>query len=203
MTGRALTDTGRSAPDPTSWDRSIGEPGASAMLDVRMGIRTPSRPGRPGPGDARSCLPSDLRRLLGVGAHVGWAGLRVVWRVGLAPMSLQRRTPWARSSTLTRTGHVYSARRLAELRIERARRRTAVAAAEARDGHRCIAADLVVDVACDGPLDGHEPPSRARGGDPLNPDHIVTLCAQHHGWCHSHPYEARQLGLLKRAEPRR
>lgn len=49
---------------------------------------------------------------------------------------------------------------------------------------------------CGGPLDVHEPKTRARGGNYLDPDECVLLCRKHHDWVHDHPTEATELGLL-------
>ena len=79
-------------------------------------------------------------------------------------------------------------------------RREAVAAAAARDGHTCVARHLAPHVPCGGPLDGHEPLTRGRGGDPLDVDNIRTLCRSHHDFVHAHPEWAHSVGLLKRRE---
>jgi hypothetical protein len=50
--------------------------------------------------------------------------------------------------------------------------------------------------ACGGPLDPHEPKTRGRGGDYLDENEVVLLCRDHHDWCHDHPLEATDLGLL-------
>lgn len=112
---------------------------------------------------------------------------------------MSRRTPLARGGGLRRTGRIYSDRRLAELADESAARRAAVAAASERDGHRCTAAPLVPLVACWGPLDGHEPLTRGRGGDPLNADHIDMVCRGHHEWIGANITAATELGLLRHA----
>jgi hypothetical protein len=111
--------------------------------------------------------------------------------------ALQRRTPLRGGGELRRTGRVYSDRRLAELPAEREARREAVRAAGERDGWRCQAEHLVPTVACDGGLEGHEPLMRSRGGDPLDPDQIITTCAAHHRWAHANPTEAGEVGLLR------
>ena len=84
---------------------------------------------------------------------------------------------------------------------ERVKRRRVVASALDRDGG-CVAAGLVVDVACWGPLDGHEPIARSawRAGY-LEVDNVVTLCRAHHDWTHAHPDEATALGLRKTRPP--
>ena len=53
------------------------------------------------------------------------------------------------------------------------------------------------DLECKGRLDVHEVLSRARGGDPLNPDACAALCAQHHRYAHAHPDEAAGIGILR------
>ena len=50
---------------------------------------------------------------------------------------------------------------------------------------------------CGGNLDVHEPLTRARGGNYLDPDDCVLLCRQHHDWVHDHPRAAEKLGLLR------
>lgn len=60
----------------------------------------------------------------------------------------------------------------------------------------CFARDLVPDVHCEGPLDAHEPLTRARGGSITDRDNIVFVCRAHHGFIHRHPIESEQLGLL-------
>jgi hypothetical protein len=72
---------------------------------------------------------------------------------------------------------VMSKRRRGELRVR------AVVRAEVlgRDGG-CVARDRLPQVDCSGPLDVHE-----------------LVCRNHHSWCHDHPLEARNLGLLRLA----
>jgi len=67
----------------------------------------------------------------------------------------------------------------------------------ARDKRQCRAAAFFPDMPCQGPLDGHEPLSRARGGNPLDPDEVVTVCRGHHDHIHAHPEESAALGLLE------
>ena len=79
-------------------------------------------------------------------------------------------------------------------------RRRVVAEALLRDGG-CVAAALVPEVECWGPLDGHE--IRRRSQDPdawLNLDLIRTVCRAHHSWLHDHPAVAVELGLLVHTE---
>lgn len=106
---------------------------------------------------------------------------------------LRRLTPLRSTSAVLRRTPLapVSAKR----RAEATRRRAAVAAAAQRDGG-CVARHAVVAVGCAGPLDGHERKSRARGGDPLDPDHIIILCRAHHDFSHAHPVEAHRLGFL-------
>lgn len=79
-----------------------------------------------------------------------------------------------------------------------ARRKAAVAEALERDGHRCQALD-VWPHECAGGLVGHEPLTRARGGDPCNPDHVLTVCDKAHRHLHAHPAWAADVGLLRHA----
>lgn len=52
------------------------------------------------------------------------------------------------------------------------------------------------------PADGHEPLSRAQGGDPNNPDHVVAVCRSCHDDLHDHPNYARRISMtLRRAAP--
>lgn len=59
----------------------------------------------------------------------------------------------------------------------------------------CQARDLVPDVACGGPLTGHEPLFRSRGGDPTDPEQVIACCWIHNGWIADHPKEAEAVGL--------
>lgn len=61
----------------------------------------------------------------------------------------------------------------------------------------CGGADLVPEVRCSGPLDPHEPLTRARGGSITDPDNLMWICRTHHDWLHAHPVEAHEVGLLK------
>lgn len=96
-----------------------------------------------------------------------------------------------------RRAGVYSDRRLAELEVERAARAEAVRLAGERDGWQCQARAVVPEVGCGGGLDGHEPLTRARGGDPLDPDQIVTVCRFHHDWIGREQHQAWERGLLR------
>ena len=79
-----------------------------------------------------------------------------------------------------------------------ARRRQVREEVLARDGG-CVARTTVLSVACIGPVDVHEVLTRARGGDPLDPDNCVSLCRAHHDWTHREPLKATALGLLRSA----
>lgn len=190
----------RVAPHAAGGDGAPVEPGTRPVHHVRLAVGAVLRSGRPGPGvDGRIAAPV-VRGLRRLAAPAGRRNLPGLFGHRLAAMKrspLHRRTPLKSGGQLRRTGRVYSDRRLAELPDERARRREAIRIAGERDGWRCVAERLVVDVACDGGLDAHEPLTRARGGDPLNPDHIELICRAHHEWTHAHPYEAGQLDLLR------
>ncbi len=72
---------------------------------------------------------------------------------------------------------------------------------------RCEAGRLVMSVQRDHrcgitPSDVHEPLTRARGGDILDPDNALAVCRPCHDWIHDHPASATYLGLLRRAEPK-
>ena len=132
----------------------------------------------------------------------------VLWD-GVAAMKrtpLRRRTPLIRRTALrARRAGIMDSLALAGARAVTPAitatvkaRRDAVRAAFERDGYRCQAADLETPgVQCGGGLDGHEPLTRARGGDPLDPDQIVTVCRHHHRWIHANPIDAHDLGLLR------
>lgn len=45
-------------------------------------------------------------------------------------------------------------------------------------------------------VDLHEPLTRARGGDILDPKNTVALCRPCHDWIHNNPAAATDLGLL-------
>lgn len=77
-------------------------------------------------------------------------------------------------------------------------RRAVVLAVRERD-RTCQAANLVLDVACGGPLDVHEPMTRARFPGMkawLDVDKALLICREHHDWTDQHPKEAAALGLL-------
>lgn len=67
-----------------------------------------------------------------------------------------------------------------------------------RAGGRCEALAILPHV-CQGPgpLQVHEPLTRARGGDPLDPDQCLLVCPWSHRWIHAHPAQSIPLGLLK------
>lgn len=203
------------APHAAVRDRACVEPGARPVHGVRLGVGTVLRAGGDVAGDARrggSPAVPGLRRLP---SPPGWRGVRVVCGHWVAAVTdpdrarlrrrralqrgkpLARRTPLRSGGELRRTGRVYSERRLAELPAEWDARQKAVAAAAERDGWACQARPLVPAVPCDGPLEGHEPLMRSRGGDPLDVDQIVTTCAAHHRWAHANPTAAGELGLLR------
>ena len=48
---------------------------------------------------------------------------------------------------------------------------------------------------CCGPIDVHEPRHRSQGADPTDPDQCVAICRAHHDWAHTHPIQAKLLGL--------
>ena len=75
-----------------------------------------------------------------------------------------------------------------------------------RDG-TCVAAGLVLEVACASPnpdrprLEVDEIAGRGRGGDWLDPDNCQALCQAHHDWKGAHPEQAEALGLTRKAPP--
>lgn len=85
-----------------------------------------------------------------------------------------------------------SAKRVSEVE----QRRQVVDTVIRRDG-ACTARQRVPAVECWGPLAGHEPLPRSRGGDYLDPEQVIALCAAHHQWVHEHPNAARVVGLLQ------
>lgn len=84
-----------------------------------------------------------------------------------------------------------SARRLSE----GYRRSKVKRAALARDGG-CVAATLVLEVDCWGPLDAHEvrPRSLYPAGH-LDLTNVVTVCRSHHDWVPANLAKASALGL--------
>jgi len=132
---------------------------------------------------------------------------------------MPRGKPLARSGDLSATQHglgrlapidrrpraalpPMSAKRRREL-PERAKVRAAVLA---RD-RTCVAAGLVLDVACASPnpdrprLEVDEIAGKGRGGDWLDPDNCQALCQAHHDWKSTHPEQAEALGLTRKAPP--
>jgi hypothetical protein len=106
-----------------------------------------------------------------------------------------KRTPLKRNKRLDRRG---SLRAMSEKRrAERDLRRSATTEAFRRDHYLCQASIIWPEVTCRGPIHAHEPLTRARGGDPLDPDEIVTLCSEHHTHVHLYPDLAYQRGLLR------
>lgn len=77
-------------------------------------------------------------------------------------------------------------------------RKEAVALAFARD-RGCVALK-VWPHTCAGPLDGHEPLPRGRGGDPTDVDNVVIVCRKAHDHLHGHPEWAHEVGLLRRRD---
>jgi hypothetical protein len=112
---------------------------------------------------------------------------------------LARRTPLRADPEQTRAWQQRSRRRLpvrsARRAAEASERRKVVREVIARDGG-CRGLEAFPDVACWGPLAAHEVLPRGRGGDYLDPDAAVALCAAHHSHCHDHPLEAKAAGLL-------
>jgi hypothetical protein len=102
-----------------------------------------------------------------------------------------RRVPLRSRTPLPRM----SKRRRGELRVRAVVREEVLG----RDGG-CVARDRLPQVDCGGPLDVHELVRRSqwRAGW-LVPDNAIVLCRAHHMWCHDHPLEARNLGLLRLA----
>lgn len=101
-------------------------------------------------------------------------------------------------------------RRAAELRAKKPLRRTGRLAARSKRmaaiyvKRRKLVAELMADdPTCVYPgcteagTDPHEPLTRARGGDILDPSNVVPICRRHHDWCDDHPIEAEALGLLR------
>ena len=50
---------------------------------------------------------------------------------------------------------------------------------------------------CPAPTEVHEILRRSAGGDILDEANVLAVCHSAHRWIHSHPKEARTLGLLK------
>ncbi len=108
-----------------------------------------------------------------------------------------RRQAWNSTLPAARSGlAAMSPKRRGQTR----RRREVREAALARAGYCCEAADLVLDVACAGPLDVDE--VEARGVNPgghLDLENTQVLCRAHHEWRHAHPEKAEALGLRRRS----
>lgn len=85
-------------------------------------------------------------------------------------------------------------RRSAKAKAAAGTRRDVVMAVLARDGWRCRIGPSWPEAPCGGPLDGHEPLPRSRGGDPLDADQVVTACRAHHDAVHANPRLARERG---------
>ncbi|MBL7487031.1 hypothetical protein [Frankia sp. AgW1.1] len=111
-------------------------------------------------------------------------------------------------STLTRTPFQPSAvagvqatrpplRQVSEKRAAENRQRAALLARLRAERPSCEARFAFADVTCCGPLDGHEPLTRARGGSVLDPDNIRMICRAHHDYIHEHPALATALGWLR------
>jgi hypothetical protein len=97
---------------------------------------------------------------------------RLARKTGMNPISKRRRTEWELRREV--------------MQIVRDRDKT------------CQAARVWPEVACDGPLVGHEPLPRSRGGDPLNPDEVVLVCLLgHHPAIHANPLLAKERGLTR------
>lgn len=85
-------------------------------------------------------------------------------------------------------------RRVSERRLELLGQRIEMLADVDRSG--CAAHELVPAVECSGPVDPHEPLTRARGGSITDRENVVMVCRSHHSWIHRHPDESHALGLL-------
>ena len=63
-----------------------------------------------------------------------------------------------------------------------------------RAGHRC---EFVEGTRCTNrATHAHHVKTRGRGGSD-EPDNLLALCTEHHGWVHANPSEATDLGYLK------
>jgi hypothetical protein len=109
---------------------------------------------------------------------------------------LVRRTPLRRGGALKRTG--FLKRESRKRQAERDARRQVREETLARDGWRCVAADLDTGIPCGGPLDVDEMVSRARRpGGHLDASNTNVLCRSHHEWKHTEPARAYELGLAR------
>lgn len=59
----------------------------------------------------------------------------------------------------------------------------------------CAARDLVLDVACWGPIDWDEAKMSSLGGSRTDPANAQPLCRGHHEWSHRNPVKAERLGI--------
>lgn len=117
----------------------------------------------------------------------------------MRPGTLARRTALKRGSvplaTRTRLRPV-SMKAKAKLKARRACREVVME----RAGGRCEGGDRVRSLVpfwrCQGRMEVHEPLTRARGGDPLDPTQCLLLCAACHRWAHTNPVLAAEIGLL-------
>jgi 5-methylcytosine-specific restriction endonuclease McrA len=90
--------------------------------------------------------------------------------------------------------HRESRKRQAERDARRQVRETTLA----RNGWRCVAADLDTGVPCGGPLEVDEIVSRARRpGGHLDVANTQVLCARHNVWKETEPERAIELGLAR------
>lgn len=67
----------------------------------------------------------------------------------------------------------------------------------ARDGHRCQAASLFLDVRCFGGLTVHHLIKASQGGA-YDAENLVTLCVRHNDVIEDRPTIATALGLVRR-----
>jgi len=99
---------------------------------------------------------------------------------------IQRRTPLKRSSSLKAKRKGLDTDVRSEVFL--------------RDGG-CKGRALIPALSCWGRLDPHHILRRSQGGQDT-PDNLVTLCRAHHDWVHAYPESSRNLGLLKRPQPK-
>ena len=78
---------------------------------------------------------------------------------------------------------------------KQADRKRAIAIATERQHGRCAGLDLLQAHVCHGPLVGHEPLKRSRGGDACDPDEVMMVCAWLNIWIEDHDIEATEAGL--------
>jgi len=103
-----------------------------------------------------------------------------------------KRGPLKRTGFMRRTGRL--AAQSTKGKKEAAARRKMLAK---HPSDLCAAAQAVPEVMCYGPLDPHEPLTRARGGSTTDPANLQWICRPHHDWIHYHPEDAYDLGLLR------